>query len=242
MKLDPEALFHQLGHLVASMPDFNGSDWTTPEGQRWLGRASALVESSGLNTADIATFNVASNNLGTALHTQNVQAITAIIHRALAKAELSAPASSQGSFIPVGEPFSALTAVSKVLAGARKTVLIVDPYADAKALTDFAVLAPEGVQVRILSDAGTVKPSLKPAAESWAKQYNGARPLEIRLATARSLHDRIITVDDTQAWTLTQSLKDFAARSPATIVKVDAETAGLKIGAYAAIWQGAAVL
>jgi hypothetical protein len=104
------------------------------------------------------------------------------------------------------------------------------------------VLAPEGVMVRILSDAGTVKPSLKPAAESWAKQYNGGRPLEVRLAIAKSLHDRLIAVDDAQAWTLTQSLKDFAARSPATIVKVDAETAALKIGAYAAIWQNSTPL
>jgi hypothetical protein len=68
------------------------------------------------------------------------------------------------------------------------------------------------------------------------------RPLEIRLAPARSLHDRLIIVDGAQAWTLTQSLKDFAARSPATIVKVDGETAGLKICAYDAIWRGAAPL
>jgi hypothetical protein len=43
------------------------------------------------------------------------------------------------------------------MAAARRSVLIIDPYADAKALTDFAALAPEGVIVRILSDAGTVK-------------------------------------------------------------------------------------
>ncbi|MFB6414371.1 phosphatidylserine/phosphatidylglycerophosphate/cardiolipin synthase family protein [Bradyrhizobium tunisiense] len=242
MKIDPEALYRQLGHLVATMPDLNGGDWTTPDGQRWLGRAAALVQASGANSADVAVFNVASNNLGTALHTQNVQAITAIVHRALANAELVAPASSQGAFIAVGESFSALAAVSKVLAGARQTVLIVDPYADAKALTDFAVLASEGVLVRILSDASSVKPSLKPAAENFMKQYGAARPLEVRLSPARSLHDRIITVDDADAWTLTQSLKDFAARSPATIVKVDAETATLKVSAYGAIWQAAAAL
>ncbi|ARU25109.1 phosphoribosyltransferase (plasmid) [Ralstonia solanacearum] len=87
-----------------------------------------------------------------------------------------------------------------------------------------------------------MKPGLKPAAESWAKQYNSVRPIEVRLAPAKSLHDRLITVDDAQAWTLTQSLKDFAARSPASIVRVDTETASLKIHAYAAIWQSAAAL
>ncbi|MFV8529454.1 hypothetical protein [Ralstonia pseudosolanacearum] len=241
MSLDPESLYVQLGRLVETMPDLTRPGPTTAEANQWLGRAAALVEESG-DPADFITFKVAAQNLDTVLRDTNAQTVVAIVHRALARAELKAPAASQGAFIPVGESFSAVAAVSKVLAAARQTVLIVDPYADAKALTDFAVLAPEGVQVRILSDAGTVKPSLKPAAESWVKQYNSARPLEVRLAAARSLHDRLIAVDDAQAWTLTQSLKDFAARSPASIVRVDAETAGLKIGAYAAIWQGAATL
>ncbi|MDO3558274.1 hypothetical protein [Ralstonia pseudosolanacearum] len=241
MSLDPESLYVHLGRLVETMPDLTGPGPISAEAHQWLGRAAALVEASG-DVADHVTFKVAAQNLESPLRATNAQAIAAIAHRALARAELKAPAAAQGAFIAVGESFSAVAAVSKVLATARQTVLVVDPYADAKALTDFAVLAPEGVQIRILSDAGTVKPSLKPAAESWAKQYNSARPLEIRLAPARSLHDRMITVDDAQAWTLTQSLKDFAARSPASIVRVDAETAGLKIGAYAAIWQGATAL
>ncbi|BAM92882.1 hypothetical protein S58_69160 [Bradyrhizobium oligotrophicum S58] len=138
--MDPEALYHQLGHLVATMPNLNGGDWKTPEGQRWLGRAAVLVQALGANSADIAAFNVASNNLGTGLHTQNVQARPG----------------------PCEEP---------------------------------------------------------------ARSYNH--------------HRRRGRLD---AWTLTQSLKDFAARSPATIVKVDAETAALKVSAYGAIWQTAAAL
>ncbi|MEK2602051.1 hypothetical protein [Burkholderia arboris] len=241
MSLDPESLYVHLGRLVETMPDLNRPGPTSPETNQWLGRAAALVEATG-DAGDLIALKVASQNLDTSLREMNVQTIAAIVHRALARAELQAPAAAQGAFIAVGESFSAFAAVSKVLATAQQNVLIVDPYADAKVLTDFAVLAPEGVLVRVLSDAGSVKASLQPAAESWIKQYNTARPLEVRLAAAKSLHDRLITVDDTQAWTLTQSLKDFAARSPATIVKVDAETAGLKIGAYAAIWHGAAPL
>lgn len=242
MSLDPESLYVHLGRLVETMPDLNSPGPIPVETNQWLGRAAALVEVAFGQSVDLISFKVAADNLDSALRAVNAQTIAATVHRALAKAELMAPAASQGAFIAVGESFSAVAAVSKVLAAARQSVLIVDPYADAKALTDFAVLAPEGVQVCILSDAGTVKASLKPAAESWAKQYNNARPLEVRLAADRSLHDRLIAVDETQAWTLTQSLKDFAARSPASIVKVDPETAALKIGAYAAIWQGSTVL
>ncbi|GJH28923.1 hypothetical protein [Caballeronia novacaledonica] len=245
MNLDPESLYVHLGRLVETMPDLKGPGPITADTNQWLGRAAVLIEAAfGKTAVDLIPFKLAVDGLDSAapLRGMNAQTIAATVHRALAKAELAAPAASQGAFIAVGASFSALAAVSKVLAVARRSVLIVDPYADAKALTDFAVLAPEGVMVRILSDAGTVKPSLKPAAESWAKQYSGARPLEVRLAISRSLHDRLIVVDDAQAWTLTQSLKDFAARSPATIVKVDAETAELKIEAYAVIWQSSAPL
>jgi hypothetical protein len=37
----------------------------------------------------------------------------------------------------------------------------------------------------------------------------------------------------------TQSLKDLAVRSPATVARVDPDTAGLKIPAYDAMWSGA---
>jgi hypothetical protein len=52
------------------------------------------------------------------------------------------------------------------------------------------------------------------------------------------LHDRLIIVDGAQVWVLTQSLNAFVVRSPATIVRVDGETAALKIKAKD-IWDKA---
>ena len=43
-----------------------------------------------------------------------------------------------------------MAAIGKVLGTAKRDVLIVDPYADEKALTDFAPLAREGISVRML--------------------------------------------------------------------------------------------
>jgi hypothetical protein len=70
-------------------------------------------------------------------------------------------------------------------------------------------------------------------------QHGPKRPLAVRLAPPRVLHDRLIIVDGNQIWILTQSLKDFASRSPAAIVRVDGDAAGLKIDAYRRIWEGA---
>ena len=132
-----------------------------------------------------------------------------------------------------------MAAIGKVLGTAKRDVLIVDPYADEKALTDFAPLAREGISVRMLADEKDHKPTLQPARERWIQQYGTARPLEIRLALPRVLHDRLAIVDETETWVLTQSLNAFAARSPAAVVLVDPETSGLKVAAYADIWAAA---
>jgi hypothetical protein len=82
------------------------------------------------------------------MYLMNVSTIMGIINRALANAELAAPAAAQGQFVGVGDAFGAFAAVAKVFARAKGALMVVDNYADATLLTDFAVSAPEGVVFR----------------------------------------------------------------------------------------------
>jgi hypothetical protein len=134
----------------------------------------------------------------------------------------------------------AFAALAKILGSANADVFIVDPYMDATVITDFAGSVSERIPLRLLTDEATVKPSLSPAAKKWNQQYP-TRQLQVRLAPPLALHDRTIFIDQTQAWTVTQSLKDFARRSPAEIVRGD-DTAALKLAAYESTWAGATVL
>jgi hypothetical protein len=145
----------------------------------------------------------------------------------------------QGAFIPAGNAFDALAAVGKVLSSVKKDALIVDPYMDEKTLTVFAPMLAEGIDLRLLADSKSVKSSLAPAANAWTTQYAKTRPLELKHAHTGTLHDRLILVDHAEVWVLTQSLNRFAERAPASIVRVDVETAALKIEAYKAIWAAA---
>jgi hypothetical protein len=239
MSMDPEALYIQLGRLVETMPELDDGNPMSSTTQQWLGRAAALIAEAG-DFSDTALFRTAVGGLTSGLvRYKAAQEIPLLLHRALAVAELRAPLSAQGTFIPAGNSFDAFAAVGKVLAPATGDVLIVDPYLDEKALTDFAPLVHEGVSIRLLADGGATKPTLIPASKRWATQYGAARPLEVRLAPARTLHDRVIITDAVSVWVLTQSLNAFAGRSPASIVRVDQETAALKVSAYDAIWRGA---
>lgn len=253
VSLDPESLYRQLGQLVADMPDLAGEGPITPEMHQWLARVAVLVAeaaksldhgaplSTGPAIVDLAGLTSAIDGLNSPLmRAQDAHKITGILHRALARAEMNAPATAQGAFIPAGAGFDVFQAISKVLREAKRDVLIVDPYMDAKVLTDFARLAAEQVAVRLLTDGEYTKPeAVQPAAMRWVQQYGGSRPLEVKLTAPRQLHDRLIVVDDAAVWSLTQSLKDFAARSPASILRVEAGLAQLKRDAYAQMWAAA---
>jgi hypothetical protein len=242
MPIDPEALYIQLGRLAQNIPALGEYPIPT-ETQQWLGKLDALLSATG-DLASVSELRTQLPYLRTApgYRAAAAQAITIILHRALAAAELNAPVASAGSFIPAGNVFDAMTAIGKVLGAVTQNALIVDPYMDEKVLTDFAALAPVGATIRLLADQHYYKSTLQPAQQRWLTQYGASRPLEVRLTAPRTLHDRLIIIDDAQTWVLTQSLNAFATRSPASLVRVDDGTAVLKISAYAAIWQAATPL
>jgi hypothetical protein len=238
MPLTPEELYLQLGSLVAETPDLANAP-ITAEMNRWLGRACALVEQVG-DVAQTVTIRVATQGLHGILRGANAQTILAIVHASLAKAELDAPARVQGAFIAAGHTLDAYAAVGRVLGTAKSEVFMVDPYADEKAVTDYALLAPDNVSVRLLADALDHKKTLKPAADRWVQQFGQSRaPLEVRLAPAKTLHDRLIVIDRTTVWGLGQSFNKLAERAHTSLIRIDAEAGKLKIAAYAAMWVAA---
>jgi hypothetical protein len=236
-----EELYLQLADLVAEMPDLaNGP--ITPEINKWLGRASVLVEQVGDYGQD-TTIKVASQSLsGVHTRTHNAQTIASVVYRALARAELNAPARVQGTFIAAGDQVGAYAAVGKVLRTAKTDVLIIDAFADERLVSEYALLAPDNVTVRILSDAADHKKTLKPAADRWIKQFGQARPLAVRLAPDKTLHDRLIVIDGVVVWSLGQSFNRLAERAHTSLTKMDSETAGRKISVYAAMWDSATSL
>jgi hypothetical protein len=232
-RLAPEELYRRLGRLIEAMPEI-GHIPLQDSTRKWIADAYALVRECD-DKAEAFAFKLAVDGLGTLAWADNVEKIKSIVYRALAVSELKAPPGIGGSFIPVGNGFDAFAALSKVLRSAVKDVLIVDPYMDETALTDFGICLQEGIALRLLADEEDHKATLKPATKKWMQQYSGTRPLEVKLAPPKALHDRAILIDGTVAWTLTQSLKDFAKRAPAEIVRAD-EIAPLKIAAYEKVW------
>jgi len=219
------------------MPDLETGP-ITPELEQWLGRASTLVESSG-SLADTIQLRAAIGNLNGVLRARNAETIAEVIQRALAKAEQEAPPKAQGTFIVATNAFDSFAAVRKVLRTAHNDVLLVDAEADAKVLTDFAVLAPDGVIVRLLADEACHNRSLELAAGHWSRRFGRGRPLLVRVAAAGMLSDTLILVDGTVAWALRQPFNKVAKSPYASLIRIPAQEAAALIAGYAARWQAA---
>jgi len=237
---EAEALYHQTGRLIETMPTFQMSGPLSSDQMKWLGRAEALAQAC-LDPINLAQWQIAVQDIDTIRRGTSLTTMRLLLYKALALAELHAPPSVRGAFIPAGSEFDAFAALSKLIGSAEQDLLIVDPYLDETILTSYAGMVADGVTLRLLADAANCKPSLGPAAAAYAKQYGRARPLLARLASARSLHDRLLLIDGKAAWVVTQSFKDFAKRSPGEIVRAD-DTASLKIPHYEGVWSAAQVI
>jgi hypothetical protein len=61
------------------------------------------------------------------------------------------------------------------------------------------------------------------------------------LAPAKTLHDRLIIVDNADVWLVGQSFNRLAERAPTTLARMNPEAGALKM-AYLEIWRKATVL
>lgn len=236
---DWEVLYHQIGQIISEEPKIpSGNERGSIEVLRWLGRAEALIEQVG-GIVDHNKFGTLRTTMLTATLTDaesQMRHIRGLLYTALARAELSAPTAAKGAFIPAGNSFDALTAIAGVMRECRGSALIVDPYMDAIALTDFLPMVTEGVPLRLLASGKQKNSGLLEAVERWRIQFEQARPIELRLAAPKLLHDRLI-MDDVNVWSLSQSFNAIAQRSPAMVQRVGADIASAKREAFVDMWN-----
>jgi hypothetical protein len=249
MAEDSEAhqTYVQLGVLLAATPNLRAVDQSSnvpDETLIWLGELEGVISLMGYaaGTSSIELNSAIRFLIKSRGGNEYAASIKQIAYRCLAVARLKSPVLAQSAFIPTGADFDAIVVLSKIFGSAKSAILIVDPYLDASVLSDFAILAKEGINIALLADATGYRPDLEPATRSWIKQYGARRPLCVKLAPNRTLHDRVLLIDQTEAWILTQSLKDFADRSPATVQRVDQELAAMKFQAYADVWNASQMI
>lgn len=236
-------MYHRIGELLGTVPDFTAEravGQLSQSSHMWLARAHAYVEQilGGLEAADVKS--ATQLIIGFKTNTTASQVVLAALYRAFATLELKVSPGLQGSYIPVGDSFAALQAITSVLRQATTDAFVVDPYLDGSFLTTFGNAVPETVPLRLMTEVESrYLDNLREAVRRWQDSFQEQRPIEVRLAPRRSLHDRLIMLDRSRVWVAGQSFKDFANRSPTTVLAASRDISVAKVDAFSALWEGA---
>lgn len=234
--LPPEQLLALLEAAISDAPEFPYNGKLTDTDIRWLGRADALLDASG-GVAALISFRTARQSLGT--YTHNRDNLLIPLHDAYSRMELRVPAALQGAFIPGGDTWNGYAALVKIFQRDCDDLLIVDPYLNSAIYTDLAPHAVARKGIRCLaSQRPESHPGMLASATKWsADAISQNHPVEIRYAPANALHDRLIVVDGSEVWLVSQSLKDIARRSPASVSRAEAEIGKMKVQHYEDLWE-----
>jgi hypothetical protein len=155
------------------------------------------------------------------------------------KAELNAPREVRGSVVLIGGNLNAFEAISRLLATASSDALLVEPDAAAKILADYGILAPERITMCLLADEAQYKPSLIEGVQRWQRRFGDSRKLMVRVASANTLHERLILLDSARGWVLGAPFGQLAKRRHTILLRMRPEEEARKLAVYAEIWQQA---
>lgn len=194
---------------------------------------NAILDASNCFAATVE-FRTEQNHIDSVLFERS-KMMSALQH-AYAHLELQVPFASQGSFIPPGEAFRGYAALVKVIQSAKSNLYLVEPYVTATLFTELAPMIPQGVSMRCLTSSQRAG-ELAVASRKWiATGENLKRPVEVRIAPPKSLHDRHIVVDGGKVWHISQSTKDIAKRSAASVSLDQTDLAAEKIAYLESLW------
>lgn len=235
-KPPPEQLLTLLEAAIREAPPFTYQQPLTDEELRWLGRADALVEVCG-SISTLVSFRTARQHLGTYSHDRNGLLIP--LHDCYSRIELIVPTASKGSFIPGGDTWNGYVAIVKIMQTKCEDLIIVDPYANSVIYTDLAPHSSAQKGVRCLTSKRPENhPGLIASAAKWAgDELSKSHAIDVRYAPLGSLHDRLIAIDGKDVWLISQSLKDIAKKSPASVSRAEAEIAAMKVSHYNELWE-----
>lgn len=237
----PEQLLSLLTDLLRDAPEFAYEAPITDKEMRWLGRAEAILAACNL-LVDGGSFRSARRSLNTYSHSKSE--LLQPLYNAISHLELKVPSSMQGAFIPPGDTWNGYSALIKLVQVNCNQIFIVDPYLNADIYLHFAphVVALEGLRC-LASKQSQSHAGLVAAKSKWdTDAVSHTRSVEVRYAPEKTLHDRLIIIDSREVWLISQSIKDIAKRSPASVSRAGKDTAYLKAQHYTCLWNQSSLI
>lgn len=228
MTIAQQILLEKLRGLLQNAPPLEGRGSYGQDQFAWLGRASSLIsswdEKEGLHFGIACKFMAGNMN-----RQANFGTIFTTIHKAIASIEEAFPCNVEQSF-GLGAMYDFFKALNELVASAKRSLFIVDPYMDAEIFDGYLCALTPGKAVRLLvkKSAGNVQV----AAEKFQAQNSTA----IQVHKSSQIHDRLVFVDELQCWVLGASIKDAAIKAPTYLAPLATDVSLDKLRYYEDIW------
>jgi hypothetical protein len=227
-----------LALLQAAIRDAPPLSYDQPRSEtelRWLGRVDAILSAAGNYRASL-DFRMSRGTIGTIIFDRNK--LLQPLYDVASELELIVPGALQGAFIPPGDAWNGYAALVRLMQNECDTLLIVDPYITADIFSDFLPHAVARLGTRLLTSKIRQRhDALLASAQKWKETHaQSTHAVEIRYASEGALHDRLFIFNDNESWLISQSIKDIAKKSAASVTKADVELAQLKSQHYEAVW------
>lgn len=233
-KLTNEHAMAMLEDLIRSAPEFPYESVHSLDELRWLARCEAVLEALH-QVGELVSFQQARAALGSYDH-DRMELLAPLIN-AYHRLEIKSPNRPDAGFFPPGDTWNGYAAIVRLIQKASSSLLLVDPYMDGSMFTELLPHCNSGIVVKCLTDKGQYHKSLLAAFERWqTDKVSAEKRAEVRFAPVKALHDRIAIVDGQEVWLVSQSFKDIAKRSPATLTKADSDLTAAKLSHYADLW------
>lgn len=217
--------------VIRSMPAAETFHHDDAETLIWVGAASAAIQCWD-NIIGKATWETAVGSLHARSFVGSPPEVT--MKRLLYQAHAELRQRSIGPVsvaIGKGEVFRYFDNLRKIIQEASEDILFVDPYLEAKFVSNYLPYVKAGVQIRLLTQKRMSE--LLPAVEHFSKENSA----DVFVRKATDLHDRWVFIDKRKCFQSGASFKD-GATSVTTISQVTDAFSALQM-AYDQIWSSA---
>lgn len=147
--MEPAVLLAELQASADDVPDFRSYDPASRPHLEWLGKTHALI--TQWNPLAAISFAHSADMLSVgATRDMSVAAVVGMLHRAIAAVRLQVPSHSDQVFGP-GAVYDFYRALRDLLASAKSSVFVVDPYLDDGVFDTYLASIAQAVTVRLLA-------------------------------------------------------------------------------------------
>ena len=204
--------------------------------RQWLARVGAVIkvyDPIRLSTAFDTAISFQSKD-SQELHQVALGYLLRAIEEIKTELELEGRSEVGNAYGP-GEVYRYFADLKRIVGGATKELLIVDPYFNGEAFDSYLAEVSNKVSIRLFLEHKIKELS------NWAGKHCKQFGTQIELRSSKQLHDRVLFVDCDDCWISGGSIKD-GGKKPTYLIPLAPRVAEKKLRIYEELWSSSKVI